>query len=322
MWHRLAGQGRAGIRTAPGATMQRKGFTDMKTVLAALMLDGDDDVAARAIRLARLHQARLVLLHVVEMPDISTLPPPPADPALVADILISDAQARMRAMLDAAGLAGEAVVTPGAPHSQIADLAGRHAADLLVIGPGRPGNLRERMFGSTADHLVRASPCPLLVVRRPAGADYRRVVVGLDFSDLSLQAAMMVSRLARGARIDLVHAVSIPPGFERAMLRAGTDPDEVRDYRRARLQVARRQLLAALPPGEGLGRAARSRVVEGRPGDVLTRLSRRHEVELIGLGARGTGGSLSRVLLGRVARKVLSGARCDVLIVPVASARD
>lgn len=288
----------------------------MKTIIAALMLDGDDAIVTRAARLARQHGARLVLLHVLEDIEPESRVPLPTSAEAMTRVRSEAAMTRMRALLAEAGLTGEAVVESGKPHLAIEALARLLQADLVVIGPGKPRGLRERVFGSTADRVVRAAPCPVLVVRAQAEDDYRVTLAAIDFSDPSLAAARALARLAPAARADLVHAVDTPADFQQALLVAGTPRDEVDRYRRARLLAARRQLRDFVAEAEGLPPGARNRVIEGAPGEVLIRLARRGEIEVIALGAQGAGRALSRLVLGSVARKVLTSVPCDVLVVP------
>ena len=52
--------------------------------------------------------------------------------------------------------------------------------------------------GSTAERVIRGGHHPVLVVRREADADYRQVVVGIDFSLHALWAARTGFNCAAG----------------------------------------------------------------------------------------------------------------------------
>lgn len=106
--------------------------------------------------------------------------------------LEGDATGRIGQLIGDTGpdMAAEIVVSAGKPCQIIDEIAEREAADLVVIGPGKARNIREKVFGSTADRTVRSSPRPVLVVRSPAASDpYRRLVVAADFSTASQAAA-------------------------------------------------------------------------------------------------------------------------------------
>lgn len=59
--------------------------------------------------------------------------------------------------------------TSGSPTSTIPDLAGLHAADLIVVGTGARSKLEHALLGSVAQHVMRRAPCDVLIVRGPGG---------------------------------------------------------------------------------------------------------------------------------------------------------
>lgn len=85
------------------------------------------------------------------------------------DIELSDAATKaMKEMLARPELAGIAPVTSvahGRASTAIIEYAEQHQIDLIVIAThGRTG-LEHLIFGSTAERVVRESPCPVLTVR-------------------------------------------------------------------------------------------------------------------------------------------------------------
>lgn len=61
-----------------------------------------------------------------------------------------------------------AIVTPGSPKKVIArDFANQVEADLIVCGASGINAMERFMLGSVSQHIVRRSPCDVLVVRRP-----------------------------------------------------------------------------------------------------------------------------------------------------------
>jgi len=79
---------------------------------------------------------------------------------------------KLQEMVDQAaglGLKVRSRVAAGKPWQKIVDVAAEEGADLIVVGThGRTGFAREAI-GSTAERVVRAARCPVLVVR-PAAA--------------------------------------------------------------------------------------------------------------------------------------------------------
>ncbi|MDP8924901.1 MAG: universal stress protein [Chloroflexota bacterium] len=108
---------------------------------------------------ARAFDAEVVLLHV--------LPPK----ALDAEV-VSPAEATARAYLDvlvagmsAAGVRAAALIRTGPTAASILDEARGHQADLIILGANVRPVLRSVVIGSIADAVVRAAPCPVLLVR-------------------------------------------------------------------------------------------------------------------------------------------------------------
>lgn len=292
-----------------------EGNLPVRTIIAALALEMDGDpVAARALQLARRHEARLVFVHVIEDGALHdpAFPAPRGDAGALLRTLEQDAAARLREMAgDDLSRAVEIVVAAGKPFEIITEIAKREAADLVVIGPGTARNIREKVFGSTADRVVRSASGPILVVRSPADQAYARVAVALDFSASSIAAAQAAIRLAPDAATELVHVVEIPLAFEQAMRKAGTPQAEIDRYRKAKAREARKEMRAAVADTDLA--QARLRVVHGAAGDALLRLARRGKTDLIALGTQGRT-AIAQALLGSVARRVLQAASCDVLV--------
>ncbi|HWK53582.1 MAG TPA: universal stress protein [Hyphomicrobiales bacterium] len=293
----------------------------IKTILVALGLEDDGKrVADRAVQLANQHQAQLVGVHVIEhMPSIDADLPSAIDPVVLASRIKDQSAVQLQALLGRADKPAILHVETGKPHAVITALAASHQADLIVIGPGIARNLRERAFGSTADRVIRSAPCPVLVVRREVIASYGHIVVGVDFSDHAKAAAQWASRLSPLASRELIHADAIPITFEQAMVEAGLSQPEINEYRDARLDTWRRQFTAMFSEEGRLPKRVRVKIVQGDAATTLIDASRRRKTDLVALGTLGAN-AMTQHLLGSVARNVLAGARCDVLVVPASAA--
>lgn len=292
----------------------------IKTILAAIALEGGDQpVVQRAMRLAAAHGARLILAHALEsLPGADFDLPAPASEAAIADLLRAEATASLQQMATDAPTPTEVVVAAGKADQLIERLIREQAVDLLVIGPGKPQNLRERVFGSTADRVVRTGLCPTLVVKRATDAPYRRVIAAIDFSPMSFAAAQAAGEVAPRAALELVHALEIPLSFEQAMLKVGTPQAEIVHYRRVKARAARAELRSLR---DSLSAPGRVRVVHGDPAATLVRMARSGKTDLVALGIQGRN-AVSKLVLGSVARRVLGGATCDVLLARTDAAPD
>ena len=129
-----------------------------------------------AVSLAQDYKAKLILLYVIQ--DISIaewyIPSSISAADLVADMQKSASQEMEKWAAEVGGkVAGlETLIERGVPFVEIIRTAKERNADLLVIGThGRTG-IDHMLFGSTAEKVVRKSPCPVLTVRM-AGKEFK-----------------------------------------------------------------------------------------------------------------------------------------------------
>jgi len=130
-----------------------------------------------ALRLAKAHRARLCLIHVVEEFFIAQA----GEAVVYAEEMFEALRASGRKVLNRAEAAArknrvparavlvESISQPVA--EVIVRQARRWKADLIVLGTHGRRGLRRVVLGSDAEHVVRLSPVPVLLVR---GAGSRR----------------------------------------------------------------------------------------------------------------------------------------------------
>jgi len=195
----------------------------------------------------------------------------------------------------------------GSPPRILAREAKRRGASLLVMGIGRHHPL-DRLFGAeTTLATLRESTVPILAVGAHFPALPQQVVVGLDFSVASQQAAQLALRvLGPGGHLALVH---VRPRFEEAA------PDwQAWDTEYGRtLPPLLAQTRAALEIPEGL--TIETVVVRGDPAPALLTYAQQVGADLIAVGTQRHS-LVERLLVGSVATRVLRHARCGVLAVP------
>jgi nucleotide-binding universal stress UspA family protein len=125
-----------------------------------------DEALMYAITMAKQLQARITLLHVIDIP-------PLAGANLTTQMFAIEEAAQRAADVSLqrvrdAGVQGESLVNQGIPWQEIVQQAKVIAADLIIMGThGRTG-LQHVFLGSVAEKVVRLAPCPVLVVRTPA----------------------------------------------------------------------------------------------------------------------------------------------------------
>src|SRR5919201_5660357 len=128
-----------------------------------------DRALTYAIALAQQLQARLTLLHVLDLTPVTMEDMTTGMTATYLDDLETDAQHLLQASrerVQRAGLQAESLLVQGTPTQTILDTAGDKGVDLIIMGThGRTG-LAHVLLGSVAEHVIRHAPCPVLVMRK------------------------------------------------------------------------------------------------------------------------------------------------------------
>jgi nucleotide-binding universal stress UspA family protein len=79
---------------------------------------------------------------------------------------LREAHEHLRHTVEQLGLAGaETMVVEGDPAHALQELAASLPASVVVIGTHGRGGISRAVLGSTSDHLVRHSTCPVVVTR-------------------------------------------------------------------------------------------------------------------------------------------------------------
>ncbi len=141
----------------------------MRAIVAGLALEGNDaPVLPPAAQLARQRKARRILVHVVDpMTPADEEPSEGLDADVITTICETDAKNEFGTTTAGRdpGIQVERVAARGTPFEVGAILMLREKAGLVISGPGKAGNMREKVFGSTTDRIVRSSGIPILVAK-------------------------------------------------------------------------------------------------------------------------------------------------------------
>ncbi len=207
--------------------------------------------------------------------------------------------------------AAEQRIIHGKPAAALATWAHATAADLLVVGAHGEHPLFDLFVGSTVHQLLRLSPAPVLLVKRPQPEHYRRVLIATDFSPAAEEAAAKVAELLPEAELQLLHVFEIP--HERQLYYAGCEAETVEHYRTLGEQAARRQmqrLIARLP----VPARYRGHVEPGYPPQQIKRRLAEDGAELLVVGVHRRS-PLETLLLGSVAAHLVNEAASDLLLI-------
>jgi universal stress protein A len=147
-----------------------------------------NDVALKlASTLAAEASAKLYIVHVHDARELTALMGD--DSYLYASAVWeqqqSESEERLRAIVPlASGVVYEHVCLTGNPVQEIVEFAARNAIGLIVMAShGRTG-LSRLLLGSIAEGVMRKAPCPVLIVKQPAGEQEPVGAVAQSASDV------------------------------------------------------------------------------------------------------------------------------------------
>jgi nucleotide-binding universal stress UspA family protein len=291
-------------------TEARNSSNISKILLGTDLSSRAERAIARGAQLAEQHGAALTILHVL------TATAGDKDRHRQVALQAEKELRRKVAKLDPHQTKSISVqVATGTPFVEIIRRAREESVDIVLVGAHGAQFIRDLLFGTTAEKIVRKGDRPVLIVKRPARGPYRRVLATTDFSDPSRQALELGLRLAPGAKFDLLHAYR---GIEEQLWRAGFAKSEIVRYRHGSAKESREQMELFIR-NVGLGGKPIARLLRyGRAPHVINEVARRLRPDLVCVGSVGRTG-LPHILLGSVAEHVLREVSCDVLVARSAS---
>jgi nucleotide-binding universal stress UspA family protein len=136
---------------------------------------GANHAAAIARDEAKAHGAKIVLLHVIDLPtqlqpDTAILPDATGAPISVKDYAVNQAENHLKDLcerLGKDGVSATAFIRVGSPVDEINRFAEENAIGLIVMGTHGRSGLAHLLVGSVAERVVRTSKVPVLTIRHP-----------------------------------------------------------------------------------------------------------------------------------------------------------
>jgi nucleotide-binding universal stress UspA family protein len=124
---------------------------------------------------SKLHNARLLLLHVIELPGSLTpetviVPDATGAPVNVREYAVGMAEVHLQdivARLAKDGVTATPFIRVGNPVDEINRIIDEEHVSLVVMGTHGRSGLEKLLVGSVAERVVRSAACPVLTVRHP-----------------------------------------------------------------------------------------------------------------------------------------------------------
>jgi nucleotide-binding universal stress UspA family protein len=212
------------------------------------------------------------------------------------------------------------VLSGAPPFDEICRLAQKIPADLILMPTHGYTGLKHVFLGSTAEHVVQHSPCPVFVVRpRKRKSETGRtstihtILVPVDFSGCSRGGLQYAIGLANefGARIILLHATYLGYIYSSE----GTAIYDVPALQKAARKDAERQMRQLVRSVNFGGVKFETTFTDGSPVLDICTFAKDRNVDLIITSTHGLTG-LEHILIGSIAEQVVRRAPCSVLVVP------
>jgi len=221
-------------------------------------------------------------------------------------------QLRDAAMRDAIGSqldrsAWSRQVLIGKPAHEIAKVADKRAANLILLGRSQRGAIARLLGGETTTQVIRRSSVPMLLVEEEM-PKVATVVAAVDFSSASARAASVALQVvAGGGTLYLVHVQERLGVLPDAIVAPDTDshPGET-------LGLFRRLLTQLRPPP---GVVVETVVLNGMPVPVIAEFCERVGADLLAVGTREMSAA-ARAVLGSVSLGLACKVRMPILIAP------
>jgi nucleotide-binding universal stress UspA family protein len=215
----------------------------------------------------------------------------------------------------------------GHPVEEICHLAREEEIDLIVMSTRGNTGWKHLALGSTAEHVVRYSPCPVLVMhpvngktnghghRRVARSKptFERILVPIDFSECSLEGLEYAKAMAKqfGSKLILLNSVA---------LQYYITSDEYARYDLPQLmkrseKSARDQMRDLMEKTDWDGIEVSSLLEIGHAGQQICEGAAEEKADLIITSTHGTTG-FKHLLMGSTAEYIIRHSRCPVLVVP------
>ena len=266
------------------------------------------------------HAIELILAHAITIPKPSPIARSrDGKRDLMVETLVAGATKRLRDL--ETSMSAERIrfdIREGDAARSLSDVVTECKADLLIVGARGERAEFDRTLGTTAQHAVRESAVPVLVVVRPDERPISHILVAVE-DDATARESMRWAALLSdwfNARVTTLH-VTTAGVMSQAPARAGLPPNSPQlNAKPGSNDGGRMDRWIELARMSGIeDERVMSEEVLGVPAAEIVTASERNATGIIVMGRRAAR-DLRRAVLGSVTATVLSNPPCSVLVVP------
>ena len=297
--------------------MQR--FKDISVVCEC-----DKSTLERAAILARDNRAQLTIVYPIkEWPEESETLKVGQHSINLGKLVRQDVDERMKDIarsVESMGVRPATRLLIGDPFLEIIRDVIENERDLVIMTAEGKGGVRERLFGSTARHLMRKCPAPLLVMKPGRRKRFQQVLAAIDpavtggardtLNHTILELGTSIS-VRDDANLHIVHAWTLT-GESVLRGRAGVKSADIRRLVHDETERIRGSVESLLSQLSISGH--RLHLHKGEAAEVIARLVPKLKIDLLVMGTVCRTG-VPGFFIGNTAEQVLDTVDCSVLVV-------
>ncbi len=267
-----------------------------------------------------VHFAHVIDQRIMDLAGMEGVYVSHGDLQLSVESMKQNAEKRMGQLIaksKALGLSATSHICQGRPVDELATIAKKIGADLIVIATHGRSGFDRLVLGSTCERLIRESTVPVMAIKHPehdiVDADgtalhVSRILCPCDFSDFSHKAIPHAADLCKqfGATLVLMHVVDTWLDYPEFMPSV--------DLQNSPFLVEKAEESLKKTAAELSGIRCEIKVQTGVPHRAITDAVTTEKIDLIVMTTHGRAG-LPHFLLGSVAEKVARLAPCPVLTI-------
>jgi len=278
----------------------------MKNILVATDLSARSDRAVlRALKLAKNYKAKLTILHVVDEDSPEVLHVELKKLAKKEIFTVVDGKTQ--------NVDYKIEIVVGSAHFAILQATMKTKADLVVLGLHRHTNKDGSDIGKVIERVVKGSLKPVLVVKDRSEAEYKKILVALDFNTHSKNSLKAALSLFSDASFTLMHSYSMP--FLGAGSSAASLEKEYKESYEDEMNALLKEVTNNLAKSDKkkVDYKVKNKLAKGSITDVLNKEVIYSKPQLLVIGTHGRSG-ISKIMSLNIAETLLTDPACDILV--------
>ena len=294
-----------------------------------LVYDGTEEGKStldRAVNLVTRNQARLTIIDVIDgIPQDYQMLIAAQHPQEIMEFVVKKQKERLEQYIVPfleAGLKVTTKVLVGKEFIEIIREVLRNNHDLVIKTARGKGGVRDILFGSTAMHLMRKCPCPVLVMKPGRSRRYYRILAAVDVTPAEAKVNTLNAKIMDLAtslthldqsELHIIHAWNIP--YE-SLLKESADksPREIEKWENKTRKLPKKYLDDFLKKYTLEKVRHQVHLLKGRASELIPELAQKKRINLLVMGTLCRTG-IPGFFIGNTAEKVLHRVNCSVLTV-------